>query len=204
MPPVRFQMTQVSMVPKRDRRPRRVARAPSTLSRIHAPWDPRSRSRAAGRSSPGTDPGRRRGRVADELCRCGCPARRWRCRPAGRSCGPRRRSVSRWLVMPTAARSDGRDPGLARGATDHLAMRCQISIGSCSTQPGFGKICACSFWSIADDLAAAVEDHEPGAGRPLIEGADVRRSVPSGWLHHASSGLPRGRAAQQRIRPRAF
>ena len=24
-------------------------------------------------------------------------------------------------------------------------VRAQISIGSCSTQPGFGKICSCSF-----------------------------------------------------------
>ena len=23
----------------------------------------------------------------------------------------------------------------------------QISVASCSTQPGFGKICSCSFWS---------------------------------------------------------
>ena len=27
-------------------------------------------------------------------------------------------------------------------------LRAQISAGSCSTQPGFGKICSCSFWWI--------------------------------------------------------
>ena len=33
-------------------------------------------------------------------------------------------------------------------------QRVQISIASCSTQPGFGKICSCSFWSIATTAPA--------------------------------------------------
>ena len=50
MPPVRFQITQVSMLPNSSSPASARSRAPSTLSRIHPTFGPRSRSRAAGRS----------------------------------------------------------------------------------------------------------------------------------------------------------
>ena len=53
------------------------------------------------------------------------------------------------------------------------SVRLQISAGSCSTQPGFGKICSCSFWAIETTRAAVVEDHEAGAGGPLVDRAYV-------------------------------
>ena len=39
-------------------------------------------------------------------------------------------------------------PALARAPSITSCERVQISVGSCSTQPGLGKICSCSFWSI--------------------------------------------------------
>ncbi len=55
--------------------------------------------------------------------------------------------VSRWFVMPTAARSDPERPDFCNAPSMTSWLRVQISAGSCSTQPGFGKICSCSFWS---------------------------------------------------------
>ena len=40
-------------------------------------------------------------------------------------------------------------PALSRAPLMTSWLRAQISAGSCSTQPGFGKICSCSFWWIA-------------------------------------------------------
>ncbi len=48
------------------------------------------------------------------------------------------RAVSRWLVMPTAARSLPVIPALSRAPLMTSRQRVQISIASCSTQPGFG------------------------------------------------------------------
>src|SRR5205823_1775974 len=46
--------------------------------------------------------------------------------------------VSRWLVTPTAARSDGATPAAARASGTTAATERQISSASCSTQPGRG------------------------------------------------------------------
>ncbi len=55
---------------------------------------------------------------------------------------PERRShttvVSRWLVTPTAARSEAVTPALARQPRMTSTLRVQISFASCSTQPGLG------------------------------------------------------------------
>ena len=57
--------------------------------------------------------------------------------------------VSRWLVMPSAARSDG--PRLAWFSAVEMTdwQRSQISTGLCSTQPARGRICSCSSWCLA-------------------------------------------------------
>ena len=57
-------------------------------------------------------------------------------------------AVSRWLVMPTAARSEALMFAFLSAPSMTSWLRAQISAGSCSTQPGLGKICSCSFWWI--------------------------------------------------------
>ena len=54
--------------------------------------------------------------------------------------------VSRWLVMPMAAISSGWAPSEATASIITPDSVAQISIGSCSTQPGCGKCCVNSFW----------------------------------------------------------
>ena len=46
--------------------------------------------------------------------------------------------VSRWLVMPMAASSSGATPVWARASVSTEYWLDQISMGSCSTQPGWG------------------------------------------------------------------
>ena len=55
--------------------------------------------------------------------------------------------VSRWLVMPMAAMSAAVAPmfAIARWATSIWVD--QISLASCSTQPGWGKYWVNSFWA---------------------------------------------------------
>ncbi|CAM5624327.1 hypothetical protein SAURM35S_07317 [Streptomyces aurantiogriseus] len=55
--------------------------------------------------------------------------------------------VSRWLVMPMALMSSRVMPAFAMAPATTSWTLVQISLASCSTQPGFGKICSCSFWS---------------------------------------------------------
>ena len=68
----------------------------------------------------GTGPGRRRGRARRRCDRCACPATRSRCAPACPVLRFQTTVVSRWLVMPTAARSDGGQAALLEGALHHL------------------------------------------------------------------------------------
>src|SRR5690242_8199113 len=46
--------------------------------------------------------------------------------------------VSRWFVIPTAAKSDGRIFPCANASAMTSPVRRQISCGSCSTHPGLG------------------------------------------------------------------
>ena len=50
--------------------------------------------------------------------------------------------------MPTAARSLAERFAFFNAPSITSVARAQISFGSCSTQPGLGKICSCSFWSM--------------------------------------------------------
>src|SRR5690348_1315257 len=56
-------------------------------------------------------------------------------------------AVSRWLVMPTAAMSDGLRSALASTSAVTSRVLSQISLALCSTQPARGEICSCSFWA---------------------------------------------------------
>ncbi len=55
---------------------------------------------------------------------------------------------SRWLAMPRATRSEGCSDALSSAPCTTSTTLRQISSGSCSTHPGRGKICSCSFWAI--------------------------------------------------------
>ena len=57
--------------------------------------------------------------------------------------------VSRWLVMPSALTWSARSPALAIAPATTACTFDQISVASCSTQPGLGKIWRCSRWSTA-------------------------------------------------------
>src|SRR6478609_8947039 len=57
--------------------------------------------------------------------------------------------VSRWLVMPTAAMWVALRLALPSAPPTTARVFCQISMGSCSTQPARGKTCRCSSWSTA-------------------------------------------------------
>jgi len=63
--------------------------------------------------------------------------------------------VSRWLVMPIAAICSGMTAARASAASITSRVRCQISRGSCSTQPACGWICSCSRWSAVTMLPSA-------------------------------------------------
>ena len=54
--------------------------------------------------------------------------------------------VSRWLVMPSAARSAGFRLLVPRAVRMTALVRSQISTGLCSTQPGRGSSWVCSSW----------------------------------------------------------
>ena len=54
--------------------------------------------------------------------------------------------VSRWLVMPMAARSEALSRCPRRADRITALVRPQISTGSCSTRPALGMICSCSSW----------------------------------------------------------
>ena len=54
--------------------------------------------------------------------------------------------VSRWLAMPSATRSATVSCALPSASWTTSSTLPQISTGSCSTQPGRGKIWRCSFW----------------------------------------------------------
>ena len=144
-PPVRFQISQLSMVPNstsprsaRSRRPGRVVQQPAHLRGGEV-----RRRRQAAELTHGLSP-RRCGDSSSTSAsvRVSCHTI---ARPTGR---PVWRShstvVSRWLAMPSATTWSGVTPAWARASGAMRSRLCQISIGSCSTQPGLGKCCLCS------------------------------------------------------------
>ena len=101
VPPVRFQMQPGVHVAEHQ-----VAGLGLRARAVDVVEDPPDlRPREVGRQRQtdlgrGSGPDRRRPTAHRRACRCACPARRSRCAPARRCCGPTPRVVSRWLVMP--------------------------------------------------------------------------------------------------------
>ena len=58
-------------------------------------------------------------------------------------------TVSRWFVIPTAWTCAGATPARPSASAATPTCDAQISCGSCSTQPGFGKCWVNSFCAIA-------------------------------------------------------
>jgi hypothetical protein len=138
VPPVRFQMHQVSMLPKIRSPASARSRAPSTLSRIQLTFGP-EKYVASGRPTferKRSCPPSRDSSSTSLSVRVSCHT------SAFMTGSPVLRShttvVSRWLVMPTAAMSSTLPPALASASSRTSVQRAQISLGSCSTQPGLG------------------------------------------------------------------
>lgn len=145
VPPVRFQMTQESMVPKRMSPRSARSRRPSTLSssqrtlgpaKYEASGSPVSRRK---RSWPTLRPSS----LQSASVRVSCQTMAlWTGSPVFLS---QSSVVSRWLVMPIAFTSAAVIPALTTEPATTSWTFSQISVALCSTQPGFGKICSCSF-----------------------------------------------------------
>jgi hypothetical protein len=145
LPLVSFHTSHESTVPKASRPAFAIAFAPVTFWRIHV-------SLVAEKYASRTRP------VLRRITRSSFRARR-RSQSAAvrRSCQtialqigfPLSRShttvVSRWLVMPIAATSDAFAFAFVNASAATPACVDQMSPGSCSTQPGRGKICGNSF-----------------------------------------------------------
>ena len=139
-----FQITQVSMLPKSSSPASARARAPSTLSRIHRIFGP-EKYVAIGRPVAARNrswPPSAESSLQIWSVRVSCQTSAlWIGLPLDRS---QTTVVSRWFVTPTAARSLAEIPAFFSAPVTTSWVRSMISIGSCSTQPGFGKICSCS------------------------------------------------------------
>ena len=138
LPPVRFQISQVSIVPKRSLPSSAFSRAPSTLSRIQAILEPE-------KYASGIRPVRALIFAAQPCFTISSiiGAVRRHCQTIAWQIGfPVARSqtivVSRWLVMPIAAMLSAVTPSFAIASIATPYWEDQISIASCSTQPGCG------------------------------------------------------------------
>ena len=145
-PPVRCHSSHVSAVPKIASPRSAASRAPSTCSRIHCSLPPE-------KYVAGGSPARCR-IVSPRPSRSNAaaiPSVRVSCQTIALCSGrPVRRShtkvVSRWLVMPTAARSPASIRALPSAVWTTAEVRSQISTGLCSTQPARGSTWSCSSW----------------------------------------------------------
>ena len=81
--------------------------------------------------------------------------------------------VSRWLVMPMAATSLGCALALAKASSATAICDAAISSGSCSTHPGWGKICVELALGHGPDGAFMIEQESPRTGSALIERENV-------------------------------
>ncbi len=170
--PVRFQISQVSMVPKRISPA--SARAPQPRLGVEQPADLRT-GEVRGQRQPGALPETVltlfAAQLGDEL------AVRVSCQTIALCTGwPVRRShstvVSRWLVIPMAARSLAPRPARCSALATHDWTLSQISAGSCSTQPGRGKYLPVLALVDGDDAAGDVEDDAARRCGALVDGGD--------------------------------
>ncbi|OLE25383.1 MAG: hypothetical protein AUG49_10990 [Catenulispora sp. 13_1_20CM_3_70_7] len=145
-PPVRFQISQVSMVPNRTSPHSACSYSPGV-------WSSSQRMRGAEKYVASGSP-ERSATIAASGCLANSATRvsvRVSCQVIARLIGwPVRRShstvVSRWLAMPRAATCRGSTPTRCSASGARCSRLRQISAASCSTQPGLGKYCLCSRW----------------------------------------------------------
>ena len=142
-------------------------RATSAASARRSSWP------AAGRSARGTDPGRRRAhtRATSASVRVSCQTSAL-CtgRPVARSHSS---VVSRWLVMPTAARSRG-VRFASRNACSITASVLSRNLERIMLDPAGLRIdLPMLALRRGDGVAGAVEHDEAAAGGALVDGADV-------------------------------
>ncbi len=136
--PVRFQISQLSTVPKANSPRSARARAPTTRSSSHAIL-------VAEKYGSSSRPVRA---VKSGSCPCSrkcaqTPAVRRSCQTIAWAIGrPLLRSqitvVSRWFAMPSATTCCGPTPAVPSARRAQFSWLDQISFGSCSTQPGCG------------------------------------------------------------------
>ena len=140
-PPVRFQISQVSIVPASNSPASARSRAPSTLSRIHAHFGPAGyelykrpvRAKYTSCVVPASGFG---------LVRVSCHTiARWIGTPVALS---QITAVSRWLVRPRAAMSSSAMSASAIASLSARRVLRQISSASCSTHPSRGRCWVCS------------------------------------------------------------
>ena len=174
-PPVRFHTTQVSGVPKSSSPASAAARAPGTLSRIHATFDA-EKYVASGRpvtSANRSAPPVRRGELVDPRLGAGVlPDQGVVDRMPGAAVPHHRRLA---LIGHADARDVARPevrPATAPPSVTHSTF-VQISTGSCSTQPARGHDLLVLALGDRDDGPGRVEDDRPRRRRSLIDGQDV-------------------------------
>ena len=173
-PPVSFQISQVSMVPKASSRPRRASRAPGT-------WSSSQRILLAEKYASMSRPvfcwmsrGRRRRAFScsqNSAVRRSCQTIAWWIgSPVSRS---QTTVVSRWLVMPMAAMSRASSPARLSASTATPICEAQISCGVVLDPAGVRKDLRELLLGDRLDAAVVVEHDGARAGRALIEREDV-------------------------------
>ena len=180
-PPVRFHSSQLSIVPKASSPASARARAPGTASSIQLDLRPREvgrqrqadRARAAGRARRSPASSRTSARRARVL-----PDDRVVERPAALAIPQHRRLA----LVGDPDRGDLARVDARRGERRRRSPRacgCQISSGSCSTQPACGWIC--SMLALVDrrEPPVAVEQDQPRARRALVDGGDEASHRPN-------------------------
>jgi len=146
-PPVRFQISQVSIVPNSTSPRSARSRRPGMWLRIQFSRGPEKyvASGSPLRCCTSSAPGVPSSVLTSVSVRVSCHTT---ARPIGTPvCRSHSTVVSRWLAMPRAATSSVLIPArLSASGASRFTLR-QISAASCSTQPGRGKYCLCSCWA---------------------------------------------------------
>ena len=141
---MRFQISQLSIVPAASSPRSALARAPGTESSSQRIFGP-AKYVAIGRPVCCRKRSCEPSSAHNAAVRVSCQTIAFAIgRPVPRS---QITVVSRWFVIPTAARPLASIPAARKAPATTCCVRSQISSGSCSTHPGWGKRCSCSRWS---------------------------------------------------------
>ena len=196
VPPVRFQITQVSMLPNSRSPDSAFSCAPSTLSS-----DPADLGTGEVRGERESDL-LLEARLAPVACENSSTSLSVRvsCHTSALCTGSpvflsHTSVVSRWLVMPTPAMSSALAPASCIASVDHLLGARPDLVRVVLHPAGLGIDLLVLLLAHAHHLAAVVEDHAARAGRPLVDCCRV-------LSHQLPLGLVFGETAiQPAIRP---